>query len=262
MKPIVGSWPAVAFFYAAWLLTSHQSLGEEVAPSTSMEAARRELKSKADFNWYDRERDSLRPIRIVPRRTSNWFDDWSRPAPAPAPLTIDPSWAAWMENVIWILSRVVLVLLIIALLYFAWRYREQIGVSFADLRRRRTRPSSRAARIEALPAMVASGPLDLLEQAALFASRGEYHLAVVYLFSHQLLQLDRQHRIRLVKGKTNGQYLRELKAFPQLSEYLKTTMLAFEEAYFGGRRLSERRYQNCRAAQQTMDRLLSEEERS
>ena len=57
---------------------------------------------------------------------------------------------------------------------------------------------------------MAAGRLDLLAEARRHYQAGNYGAAIVYLFSFQLVQLDQRQIIRLAKGKTNRQYLREV----------------------------------------------------
>ena len=90
-----------------------------------------------------------------------------------------------------------------------------------------------AARIEALPFRLRSGALDLLGEARRLYAAGNYGEAVIYLFSHELVELDRARMVRLAKGKTNRQYLRELALRPELSQLFEQTMVAFEDVFFG-----------------------------
>ena len=83
-----------------------------------------------------------------------------------------------------------------------------------------------AARIESLPFPVAAGRLDLLAEARRHYQAGNYGAAIVYLFSFQLVQLDKRQIIRLAKGKTNRQYLREVGP--------RTPLLAPDRADDGG----------------------------
>ena len=45
--------------------------------------------------------------------------------------------------------------------------------------------------------------------ARLYEKRGNFNQAIIYYYSYQLVTLDRRQVIRLAKGKTNRQYLRE-----------------------------------------------------
>ena len=72
-------------------------------------------------------------------------------------------------------------------------------------------PAGGADRVESLPLAVDARRLDLLAEAQRCRERGDYGRAIIFLFSHQLLQLDKHGRIRLARGKTNRQYLREIR---------------------------------------------------
>jgi hypothetical protein len=74
---------------------------------------------------------------------------------------------------------------------------------------------------------------------------GNYDQAVIYFFSFQLVQLDHHQFIRLEKGKTNRQYLRELHAHRSLRGLVEQVMLLFEDVFFGGRQLSRNQFDVC-----------------
>ena len=79
---------------------------------------------------------------------------------------------------------------------------------------------------------------------------GNYADAIIYLFSYQLMQLDRNRWIRLAKGKTNRQYLREIRkrrhreAAMDLQELSKETMVMFEDSFFGHHALDQQRFES------------------
>jgi hypothetical protein len=66
---------------------------------------------------------------------------------------------------------------------------------------------------------------------------------MVYLFSHQLVTLDRCHRLRLEKGKTNRQYLRELANSGDLLAIVRDATRAFEDVFFGRHSLTRERFE-------------------
>ncbi len=82
---------------------------------------------------------------------------------------------------------------------------------------------------------MAAGRLDLLAEARRHYQAGNYGAAIVYLFSFQLVQLDKRQIIRLAKGKTNRQYLREVGPRAALLRLVEQTMVAFEDVFFGNR---------------------------
>lgn len=100
-------------------------------------------------------------------------------------------------------------------------------------------------RIEALPAEVKSGPRDLLSEAKRFRDAGDFRMAIIYLFSHLLVQLDKNQRIKLARGKTNRQYLTELGRDSGLFQMVEPTVVAFEDVYFGNISLTEGEFSYC-----------------
>lgn len=100
-------------------------------------------------------------------------------------------------------------------------------------------------RVEHLPFEVKKKDGNLLDEARRCYESGNFNEAIVYLFSFQLLELDKGHIIRLAKGKTNGQYLREAGRNRDLRKILQGTMNAFEDVFFGNRDLSRDRFERC-----------------
>jgi hypothetical protein len=84
-----------------------------------------------------------------------------------------------------------------------------------------------------------------MAQARRHFEAGEFAQAIIYLYSYQLIQLDRHQLIRLTKGKTNRQYVRELRSRRELRDVLFRTMVVFEEVFFGHHSLSRERFESC-----------------
>jgi len=89
------------------------------------------------------------------------------------------------------------------------------------------------AKITDLPFEIEQSTLGLLEQAGVFRSRGEYSKAIVYLFSHVLVELDAAGHIRLARGKTNRIYLRELGSRETERKFTSYLVRWFEHVFFG-----------------------------
>ena len=69
-------------------------------------------------------------------------------------------------------------------------------------------------------------------------------------------ELDKHHVIRLAKGKTNRQYVRETRRAPAaVARCCETTMVAFEDAFFGRKQLSREAFERC---WQRLDEFQSE----
>ncbi|MFZ5831050.1 MAG: DUF4129 domain-containing protein [Planctomycetota bacterium] len=180
------------------------------------------------YPWYEGRTDGPRAIRIAP------------------PQTPGPAWnLSFLEGFFRVVAWVVIAAALVGLAYLLWR-------AFGRMRRSDSDASNLVgsvealdpASFEALPYALDAGPTDLLGEVRRAYAAGDYSRAIVYLFSYQLLQLDRHHRIHLARGKTNRQYLREL-AVGDLRQILERTMLAFEDVFFGRRSLPRARFEEC-----------------
>jgi hypothetical protein len=217
--------------YVAWLLvatwlstgigaTAHANnlADAEVA----VEAAGDSLSSSPQPPWYDRQTDDFRPTEVRQPRARTIRNTNS-------------SLSEWLLRLGWIL----LAALMVYLVYLLARafLNQEVGGSMIV---KQQAAGGEVLRVSALPVALSTSPGDFLDEARRLYGRGDYNMAIVYLFSHQLLQLDRRHWVRLVKGKTNRQYLREVRhaASPnaaQLATMFQATVLLFEEVFFGKR---------------------------
>jgi hypothetical protein len=100
-------------------------------------------------------------------------------------------------------------------------------------------------RLEQLPFAVKRPQSDLLAEARRHYEAGNFAEAIVYLFSYQLVELDKHHVIRLAKGKTNRQYLGESRKQPTIVPVLEDTMIAFEDVFFGHHQIDRARFEAC-----------------
>lgn len=194
------------------------------APARGVEEARTAL-SREDFPWYDETHDSLQPVNVRPESKDpnlNWnFGEWPR-----------------------ILATAITIAIFAVLAGLLVRaYSQHESTSGSESVRIRQAAVDDAARIEALPFQIRRGDLDFLSEARRLYEEGKYSEAIVYLFSYQLVDLDRHQVIRLSKGKTNRQYLRELRRQPRLRSIVEQSMVAFEEVFFGGRQLGRQRFE-------------------
>ena len=88
---------------------------------------------------------------------------------------------------------------------------------------------SMAESIKQLPFELDDGETgDFRQRAQWNYNNGNYNKATILLFSHVLVSLDQKNHIRLRKGKTNRQYLGEIKHQPPLANYFTPTMVLFE----------------------------------
>ncbi len=205
-------------------------------PDPSVEAGRQALGQWNRYPWYDADTDSAKPIDIVPDRKTNWNRSGGS------------MWGGWsVGRMLQVLGLGILGVFLGVLIYLMVRKildrepvddddpeSDDLGEELEDLRR-----------FDALPPTQARRKANLLEEAARCYREGDYGEAIVYLFSYQLFQLDRYQLIRLTRGKTNRQYVRELGGQIELGRLLTATMLAFEDVFFGNHKIDRVRFESC-----------------
>src|SRR5262249_60815638 len=98
----------------------------------------------------------------------------------------------------------------------------------------------------------------LLDEARRKYEAGDYKSAIVYLYSYELLKLDQNQVLRLARGKTNREYLRELVGRPELKVILAKTLVPFEDVFFGEHELSRERFEACWNAVDRFHRLIEQ----
>jgi len=189
------------------------------------------------YPWYDAKTDGVRRVKVSQPWNFNW--DWSFHFPASA-----LQWTGWIA--IGVLLAGAVYLLIRA---FLRRERRKSGESGEE-------PVGGADRVESLPLPVGGRRLDLLAEAQRCRQQGDYGRAIVFLFSHQLLQLDKHGRIHLARGKTNRQYLREIRPWPSLGGLIEQTTLVFEEVFFGHHALELPAFEACWSRLDEFERLV------
>lgn len=226
IKSDVTLWRAAAtgrrrrLLVVAWLVMATRVEVAAADVPDPVQAGREALSDSLSYPWYDSATDGPRRIAV-------------RPPPQPSSYN-------WLRPLAWVVLGVTLALiafvLIRALLNRQFRVAEAATPAMDD--------AARKARVEALPFPVRHDR-DLLSEAADLYRQGRYAEAVIYLFSYQLVELDRRQCIRLARGKTNRQYLRELGRQSLLRRLLEQTMVAFEEVFFGSYPLSRERFEAC-----------------
>ena len=218
-------------------LLSASAVAASLEADQAVEAGRRSLNHWWRYPWYDRADDDLNRLDVAPPWWVDWLPDWQGLQFGSWPNSL-LEWTAWMVIaavlglLVWVLVRTYRARRGLAL---HGRGRTTSGANAADERRR----------VEALPLPAAGGQFDLFAQAERYYREGNYGMAAVYLFSHQLVQLDRHQLIHLTKGKTNRQYLRELGRRTALRRMLEQTMIAFEDAFFGQHDIDRVRFESC-----------------
>jgi hypothetical protein len=198
----------------------------------AVEAGKAGLNQFWDYPWYDAQTDSAQPIEIPP------------PAPPPSPPSAnwDLSWVGvFLMYAAWTLLALLVALIIFLMLRADWN--QTNSLAFKD-EQQPDRPID-LDRVEELPFKLANQKQDYFTSAEEYYRAGDYSTAILYLYSHQLLELDRAQIIHLSRGKTNRQYLRETRRASGAGPVLEPTMIAFEDVFFGHHPLSRERFEAC-----------------
>ncbi len=197
--------------------------------------------------WYDRGEDQVRaaPVQPSPDPFPHRNSDWLQRAATNNPRNINWNWGGDFWGVMQVLAWLLIVLLIgllIATLVMQYVKRNSPSSAFDDEADADSDWYDEG-RVEQLPVSVGKG--DLLSEAKRAYEAGDLRNAIIYLYSYQLLRLDGGQIIRLARGKTNREYLREARRSPALHKMLRQTMIAFEDVYFGNHRLPVERFESC-----------------
>jgi hypothetical protein len=188
------------------------------------------------YPWYDAKTDGVRRVDVPKPWNWNW------------------DWGSSLGSVLQVLGWTVVAVLVAALVYFIvralWQYER--GKSGKE----EEEPVGGADRVESLPLPVNARHLDLLAEAERCRQQGDYGRAVIFLFSHELLQLDKHGRIHLARGKTNRQYLREIRPWPALGGLIEQTTLMFEDVFFGHHALERPAFEACWSRLEEFDKLV------
>ena len=191
-----------------------------------VEEGRKALQSTGDYVWYDDSTDGVRRINTLNRHSDSasfQLADVFRP-------------------LVW-LGIIILFAGLAFLMIRAFLRRDKRLASVIDTRHQDDEAHRILDRIDDLPVKLNKPTGDLLSAAREHYLAGQYAEAIVYLYSHQLVQLDRRNLIRLTRGKTNRQYLREISSYMGIQQLVEQTMIVFEEVFFGRRSLSRERFE-------------------
>ena len=209
-----------------------------------VEEGKESLSGAAQFPWYDRRTNEVRPLHMTPRRdadSQNRASKWTNTDKQTSGTQLGRTsfFGPLLQGVG--LTVLVVLLFVIAYLVATAFLKEEISEEAAL---RRVVESSRDVdRVEELPFHIRKPSGDFLSEARRLYEAGQYSEAIIYLFSYQLVQLDRHHVIRLAKGKTNRQYIRESRQRPAVRPILEQTMYSFEDAFFGRKSLSREQFE-------------------
>lgn len=231
------------------------------AELSPVESGKRALSSTAP-PWYDGETDALKPLEIAAEseaeraksteqpKTPEWSFDWSW-------WPTFPYFGELLRYLGWALLVAILAFLVYALVR-AFMNADPMVTGGVTGKSENVDPRADKERIENLPVPLKARRGNFLDLARQFYEEGNFRDAIVYLFSHRLLQLDRSGRIRLTKGKTNRQYLHEIKSSRDLQKILGRTIVSFEDVFFGRHDLSREKFEACWRQNDQFEQLVQQ----
>lgn len=220
-------------------------------------------------HWYDAEQDRLRPVPVRTRlpeagnRDSRWLpapERVRRPAGGGTTGGGGAGTGPVAQALGWIALAVVATILIGTIIYLFTKAEPDVmraGGTSLQKSGSEAVDEQTLQRIEELPAEVRVHRGNLRAEAERLMNEGRFAEAIVLLFGHQLLLLDRAGMLRLSRGKTNGRYLREVRAASSAAHQLfARTVTAFEASYFGGHHPSAARFARLWEANEKLERGL------
>jgi len=216
----------------------------------------------ASFPWYDAEKDSLRTLTLEEKQAPAEARDWTAAKKkAKAKRNWNWNWN-FLEGFSTFMQLAVygfLALLFLVALYFALTSEVIQSLFQPSQSEEEEEVRTDEQRMENLPFEVRRPRGDLLTEARSLYEAGKYGEAMVYLFSYQLFQLDKNRWIRLAKGKTNRQYLWEIRGRGDLRGILQNSMIPFEDYFFGHYAIGRERFESCWARLDEFHQLITAE---
>jgi len=207
--------------------------------------------SPDDAPWLDSKAGEILPIDFGDRESARSASRAEIPEAAPAapavPAGTGRTWNwDWVLSVFEILYYVFLALVVGLVAYLGYRYYRRWRKLNSD-GGYDERPASRTVEqsMRQLSFDVDFSGSDFCDEAEKAYRSGDLRSAIIYLFSYVLVSLDQKGHIRLRKGKTNREYLREIRGQRGLVKFYQRVMVPFEETFFGDYQLEREDFENC-----------------
>lgn len=248
----------LGLFFALGFGTATSDVQAQQAPAKDLvgKTVSSPSESLSSSPWYDPSKGSIVPVDIDPRvddsvnRDSRWLPQAQRVRKPPTPPSAGGGGTGGLFGTDLTLGNlfgwVLLALLFaggIGLLIFALNQTELDGQRSATRRgesRNNDQPDQATIeRMKHLPVELRRTDVNLRSEALRLMQAGTFDQAIILLYGHQLIQLDRAGHLRLNRGKTNRSYVREVRGMQAVNaDQLEMTVAAFERSYFGRHQLS------------------------
>ena len=239
----------VVFLFLVTLPSISNGELQKMSPEAAVEAAGEGLRREASFPWYDAEKDDLRPLTLrekaAPADAKEWEARRKKKKTAKQNWNFNWNFLEGLSLFMQIAAYGFLIALLLLAIYFVMKSTAIQEMFVGSNSKEEEDVFTDEQRVENLPFEVRRPRANLLAEARRLYELGKFGEALVYLFSYQLLQLDKNHWIRLRKGKTNRQYLQEIRHRQELRGILQTTMIPFEDFFFGHYQIERERFESC-----------------
>jgi hypothetical protein len=223
--------------------------------------------------WYDSESESIRPIALEPdtddslNRSSRWLPKPEKVRKTAAPAApagvagtgLFGSGLTLMNLLGWLLLLVLFVGGIAAIMFGLSKAEFELAGAAANSKSitQPTLDEQTIERMKQLPPELRRTGINPRSEAERLMNQGAYDQAIILLFGHQLLLLDRRGELRLNRGKTNRRYLRECQSSSsENAACLRETIDAFERSYFGRHQITQREFKSLWETNLTLEQFL------
>jgi hypothetical protein len=205
----------------------------------------REALREGDYPWYDSGKDRFHRLRL--------------PADPDVDLDVDvpgsPSFLGAMGGLGQVIVVGIFVAALVAIVVLAIRLRDGAG-GLLDGPERAKSPSRAVERSGVLPAGLEVDAADPWAAAIEARRKGDLGRAIILLFAHQLMALDRQGMVRLAPGRTGRQLVRSV-GEREIRARVEPTLRLFEAVYYGREAPDPSRFEHAWSEAQALESLLA-----
>ena len=220
------------------IINTYPLLHAQAITDESVQQGQQALQDLGDVPWYDPAEDDVCQLKEPNRSWWPGLTDRSGFGSLSGTLEI----AALIRYAVWSVLAIILLTLVVLLI------RHMLRQEFPEWKiagEAKNEASAMHSLTEKLPIPIDTNVGNFLTHARQLYEQQRFSEAIIYYFCYQLVELDHRQMIRLARGKTNRQYLRELHAHRALQPLFQRSMIAFEDVFFGNHALSRERFDAC-----------------
>jgi len=237
--------------------------------------------------WFDAEKNSLKPVDVEPRtddslnRNSRWLPKPPRVKNNNGPNSnqlpqqntggaAGPGSGLFNTglstlNVLGWLVLGIVVLAGVAMIFYVLSRAElqtkNVGKGGKTVLSGTTPDEQTLERMKHLPKELRRTDVNLRSEAQRLMQDSQYDQAIILLFAHQLLLLDRYGMLRLNRGKTNRKYIRETRGTNEaVADCLESTVASFERSYFGRHKITRNEFAETWRLNEQLETRLEEKQ--